>query len=97
MVYGGLGCHVTFKQRLGVVDISVHMTRHRGLRHTKGCTRTSLYSMEVMYADPLGDPPVALEQLRNLQAHCTQHSLLAETILPHCVGEFPKLIGGACL
>ena len=41
-----LGCHGTFKQRLGVVDISVHMTRHRGLRHTKGCTSTSL--MEVM-------------------------------------------------
>ena len=54
-----LGWDVTFGQQLtGVVGISVHI---RGLRHTKGCTSTSLYSM---HSDPLRDSLVTLEQLR---------------------------------
>ena len=43
-----------------------HMTRHRGLHHTKDCTSTSL--IEIMYSDPLRDSPVTLEQLYNIHS-----------------------------
>ena len=50
------------------------MTRRTGLGHTKGCTSTSLHSIEVLYSDPLKDSPVTPEELDDLQALDKIHS-----------------------